>query len=150
MPVETTNILLSQCHPDLQIIIKEVSTTLNIGVATSTIRTEEQQKEFVSKGLSKTLNSKHLKRKLKGYLYPYSCAVDFIPLVGNKVDYSDTNIFCVYAGYIMAVANMLYSKGDITHKIRWGGDWNNNFKTTDETLKDFTHIELVMKEDEYE
>ena len=31
------------------------------------------------------------------------------------------------------------------HKIRWGGDWNNDFAVADNRFDDFPHFELVLK-----
>lgn len=139
-------IMLQQLHPDLQCIFIEVLKTLQYRIAKSTIRTEKQQAEFVAKGVSKTMMSYHLPRVFKELNNKkYVCAIDILPLFENSViDYTDIGAFCFYAGFIMCVADMLYSKGVITHRLRWGGDWNKNYRTLDEKLKDYGHFELVL------
>lgn len=139
-------IMLQQLHPDLQCIFLEVLKTLQYRIASSTIRTKEQQAIFVANGVSKTLNSYHLPRVFKELgNKEYVCAIDILPLFENSIiDYKDTGAFCFYAGFIMCTADMLYSKNIITHRLRWGGDWNNNYRTLDEKLKDYGHFELVL------
>ena len=47
------------------------------------------------------------------------------------------------AGVIDATANDLYEEGAITHKIRWGGNWNSNgIIDLDQSFDDYPHFEL--------
>lgn len=132
--------LLDQCHPDIQKVLKEAIKYFDFTVLDSTIRTEEQQKQFVKEGKSKTLNSKHLKRLVPEYGKEYSFAVDIAPW---PIDWEDRECFCLLAGYILGIANLFYSKGEIEHTFRYGGDWNKNNKTTDEKFSDLPHFEII-------
>jgi peptidoglycan L-alanyl-D-glutamate endopeptidase CwlK len=65
-----------------------------------------------------------------------SLAVDVLPY---PVDWRDTARFARLFGHFERIA---FQRGI---DIRWGGDWNNNFRTADERLIDMPHIELVLK-----
>lgn len=69
---------------------------------------------------------------------PHSKAFDFAPHLGSeiRIPWSDTHLFAVVAGVFFAAASQL----DL--KLRWGGDWNMNGLTTDQTFMDWGHLEL--------
>ena len=137
--------LLEQCHPDLQRVMKEVIKYFDFTVLDSTIRTEEEQKKFVKEGKSKTLNSKHLKRLVPEYGKEYSFAIDIAPYYNTvpHIDWDDRESFCYLAGFISGISNYLFCKGEISHRIKWGGDWSMNNKTIDEKFSDLPHFELI-------
>lgn len=137
--------LLEQCHPDLQKVLKEVIKYFDFTILDSTIRTEEEQKQLVKEGKSKTLNSKHLKRLVPEYGKEYSFAVDIAPYYSTipHIVWEDRESFCLLAGYVLGIANYLYERGEIEHKIKFGGDWNRNNKTTDENFSDLPHFEII-------
>jgi peptidoglycan L-alanyl-D-glutamate endopeptidase CwlK len=92
-------------------------------------RSEAQQKINVAKGVSKTLESKHV--------YPLdkpSLAVDVAPY---PVKWNDTERFYAFSGFVigMAVATGI--------KLRWGGDWDSDRDFSDQTFNDLVHFELV-------
>ncbi|HEY6022393.1 MAG TPA: M15 family metallopeptidase [Candidatus Paceibacterota bacterium] len=87
------------------------------------LRTEEEQRMNLAAGKSWTLHSKHLIGK----------AVDLAPW---PIHWADTEMFCVLAGVMRAVA---FRYGV---KLRWGGDWNRNNSTTDEKSRDYGHFEI--------
>lgn len=73
---------------------------------------------------------------------PHSKAFDFAPHLGKqiKIPWEDTHLFAVVAGIFFAAAQKL------DMKIRWGGDWNMNGLTLDQTFMDWGHMEI----EEYE
>jgi peptidoglycan L-alanyl-D-glutamate endopeptidase CwlK len=87
------------------------------------VRTIEEQKINVARGKSWTMKSKHLEGK----------AVDLAPW---PVNWNDTEMFCVLAGVMRAVAHIAGVR------LRWGGDWNQNSSTTDERNRDYGHFEI--------
>jgi|TARA_Y100000310_G_scaffold282832_1_gene304374 peptidoglycan L-alanyl-D-glutamate endopeptidase CwlK len=87
------------------------------------VRTLETQKEYVAKGVSKTLKSKHLEGR----------AVDIAPY---PIDYDDTERFVYLGGFILGVASQLGIK------IRWGLDWDSDTYTKDTGFRDEGHFEL--------
>lgn len=72
------------------------------------LRTIETQKEYVKKGVSKTMNSYHL----TGH------AVDLAPLENGAIDWNNTK------GQFDSVAKaMKQAAKDLGVQIEWGGDW---------------------------
>ena len=110
---------LSGVHPDLVAVVKraiqitEVDFTVIEG-----IRSRERQKQLVSKGASKTMNSRHI----TGH------AVDMVPW---PIDWDDLERFEIMAEAMKQAAEEL----DIP--IVWGGDWK--------TFYDGPHFELDRK-----
>lgn len=66
-----------------------------------------------------------------------SLALDFAPIFGKVIPWNDTHIFAVVAGCFMAAGQELGSP------IRWGGDWDSDGSTKDQTLMDWGHVELA-------
>lgn len=132
--------LLDQVHPDLQLVLTCAIKYIDFTVLDSTIRTKEQQAQYVKEGKSKTMNSKHLKRLVPEYDKEYSLAVDCCPY---PIDFNDRESFCLMAGYILGIAKVLKSEGMIHSDIVWGGDFNNNSRTKDEKFSDCPHFEVL-------
>jgi peptidoglycan L-alanyl-D-glutamate endopeptidase CwlK len=126
---------LSTAHQDLQTLFYEVIKHVDCKVLEGHRNQADQEAAF-NAGNSKL----H---------YPYgkhnaipSNAVDVAPF---PVDWKNTARFFWFAGIVMGIAEMLYAQGKITHKIRYGGDWNCNYDITDEKgLKDLVHFELRL------
>lgn len=94
-------------------------------------RGEDEQNEAFQKGASKLRfpYSKHNSLPSK--------AVDVAPWFPDiKIDWKDSAAFARLAGYIQRIAD---EQGT---KIRWGGDWDGDWKTADERFLDLPHIEL--------
>lgn len=66
---------------------------------------------------------------------PYSYAVDFAPWVNGEIPWGETHIFAAIAGAIMAAANYL------GEPLEWGGDWDSDGSTDDQTLMDWGHLQ---------
>lgn len=112
-------------HPDL---VKVANRALELSpidfTITEGLRTVARQKELVAKGLSKTMNSRHI----TGH------AVDFVPL---PVDWDKVEPF-------ITVANCFLQAGkELGVALRWGGDWNMNGDWKDEKFRDLPHVELL-------
>jgi len=68
---------------------------------------------------------------------PHSKAFDFAPYVDEvKIPWEDTHLFAVVAGVFLSAAI------DLGIKLRWGGDWNMNGLTTDQSFMDWGHLEI--------
>ncbi len=137
---------LETCDTRLQIVLKDAIEEFDFSILEGK-RSLEQQLKNVRKGVSKTLNSKHV--------YPLvepSLAVDIAPYplmwpqrpkglskllmktVGKYV--KQTARFYLLAGYILGRAR----SHDI--KLRWGGDWDGDGDIFDQTFDDTPHFEL--------
>lgn len=118
---------LTEAHPDLSKLFAEVAKHVAIQVLDSK-RGEAAQMLAVHTGRSKVTfgNSAHN--------YVPSIAVDVVPL---PLDWSTPAPFIRLAqDWVLPLAKKMGIP------IRWGGDWNMNGKTTDETFIDLPHYEL--------
>lgn len=151
---------LGTLHKDLQTVLNvaiqqcEVDFTITEGY-----RPPEKQFEYYKKGRKLgtdgkwiVVNPKGIITNVDGYKvkgnhnYNPSLAVDIAVFVPNKPGLTyDLAHLSYIAGSIMRIADSLYEKGDITHKIRWGGDWNFNGDFSDSRLPDKPHFELITK-----
>ncbi|ORM68536.1 hypothetical protein HA48_20340 [Pantoea wallisii] len=89
-------------------------------------RSLERQRMLVAKGLSKTLNSKHLTGE----------AVDLVPLIKGHLTWEDRAAFRLIRNAMFDAA----SKQDV--QIRWGGDWG-KYSENDNPFYDGAHFELI-------
>lgn len=135
---------LSTVHPDLALICRHV---LDTGIMDFSIvegaRSLTRQKALVEKGVSKTLNSKHLIQN-DGFahavdLYPYPVDMGRVRS-GNAVEICR---FGLLAGMFLLTAQHLRETGQITSHIRWGGDWDTDGQTLDHRFFDAPHFEIV-------
>lgn len=67
---------------------------------------------------------------------PCSLAIDFAPWINGAVPWSDTHAFAVVAGVFFAAAK----EREVT--LRWGGDWDMDGSTEDQTFMDWGHVEI--------
>ena len=125
---------LNTCHPDLQKILKYAIQFYDITILEG-VRTKERQQQLVDSGMSKTLDSKHLKQP-DGYSHAVDCAI-------WPVDWNDRERFVLLQGFLKGVAEMMYSKGEISHKVRLGVDWDNDGNIKEHSFFDGPHIEIV-------
>ena len=112
---------LEGVHPDLVRVVNLAIelTEVDFGV-TEGMRTIEKQREYVARGASKTMNSRHL----TGH------AVDLVAYVGAEVRW-DWPLYHKIADAMKRAANSLGVP------IVWGGDWR--------SFKDGPHFELDRK-----
>lgn len=101
-------------------------------------RGEAQQNALEASGASRKRfpESKH-NREAGGR--PESWALDFAPWVDGRIYWDDTHMFALVAGVFLAAAALRPRPVE----LRWGGDWDSDGKTTDQTLMDWGHIELI-------
>lgn len=131
---------LSTCHEDLQLIMNTAIdlSPVDFGIADGH-RPVERQLKYFNDGKSKIDG---VNKKGKHNYFP-SLAVDFYPYVNGKADYSHETVSYV-SGFIMGIASMLLKQGRVTHKIRWGGNWDMDGEIlTDQSFDDRPHIELL-------
>lgn len=118
---------LSTCDSRLQLIFREVIKEIDITILCGH-RTKEEQEDALRRGTSTKAwpLSRH-------NLLP-SKAIDAAPF---PIDWKDSARFAWMAGYVMRVA------WELKIPVRWGGDWNQNGRTSDERLVDMPHFELI-------
>ncbi|QYC52445.1 hypothetical protein [Salmonella phage SSBI34] len=122
---------LNGVHPDLVKVVKLAITKTKFDFTViEGVRSREKQAENVRKGVSKTMNSRHL----TGH------AVDIAPLIGGKIPWDDKGKFNELSETMFKCAD------ELGVAIRWGGDWNENGEWKDERFYDGPHFELRRKE----
>lgn len=116
---------LQGVHPDLVKVVELALTLSEVDFKViEGVRTKERQRQLFKQGATKTLNSRHL----TGH------AVDLVPL---PLDWNNLDAFGKVAKAMFAAAKQLKVP------IRWGGDWNRNGRSDDETFYDGPHFELL-------
>ena len=133
---------LETCHPDLQTLFNAVITVVDCSVTCGYRNKEDQEKAFNS-GNSK-VHYPHGKHNSNP-----STAVDVYPY---PIDFNNLSRFYYLAGWVLAKAEILRNVGEITNKIRWGGNWkglNNgkidfSYNMRKDVLNDLPHYELIQ------
>lgn len=133
---------LNTCHKDLQLICEEVIKNIDFTV-TEGAREDAKQMQYFKEGKSKLDGVKQRSKHQVTKEEPLSYAVDIAPY---PVDYSNKAKslarFYHLAGYMFQASAKLLEEGKITHKIRWGGNWDGDFDFADQNFDDLPHFEL--------
>lgn len=128
-------------HRDWQLILSVLQTWVDHTIIEGH-RPREQQRAVFEAGLSKVdwPNSKH-------NTIP-SMAVDVAPWVRElrRVEWEDHYAICRLWGMIDLIAKQLLAASLITHRVRWGGDWDMDGRSKDQKFMDLVHGELVPAE----
>lgn len=127
---------LAQAHPDIQIVCNELINVMDVSVL-CTYRSEQEQNDCYSRGASKLRfpYSRHNRKP--------SLAIDLQPYPRPLEDKELRLECCLMAGYFLGIAYLLRSQGIIKSHFRWGGDWNQNNKISDESFSDMFHFEII-------
>ena len=128
---------LETCHKDLQVLFNHVIENIDCSVLCGH-RGEKEQNEAVASGRSKA-NYPHGKHNASP-----SNAIDVAPY---PIDWNDNERFYYFAGFVLATAKILKDIGEISHNIRWGGNWrgirNGVIDFSKNTFDDLPHFELL-------
>lgn len=137
---------LNTCHPDIQKILYRLIKFYDFSILEG-LRTTQRQQELYFDGKS-TLNgidklSKHQGRDSSGVSY----AVDIMPWKKASNAFSghekDDRRFYMMMGMVKAISEQLIAEGLITHKVRFGLDWDNDDTFRDQNFDDLPHFELI-------
>ena len=131
---------LSTCHIDLQRIINEAIqiSDIDFGVSEGN-RSVELQQQYFNEGKSK-IDGINKKGK---HNYVPSMAVDIYPYFENGAKWDNEHLSYL-SGIIHAVSEILLKENKITHRIRWGGNWDmDGIILLDQTFDDRPHFELI-------
>lgn len=125
---------LETCHGELQIICLELSKTRDCTVVWGTRSLADQQKAYDS-GASKMKpgKSKHNRNP--------SDAVDIVPAAAIKLWAQKKDLPA--SEYQQFAKEFLKIAKRYGIEIRWGGDWDRDGDSSDQTFMDFAHFERV-------
>ena len=117
---------LESCDKRLQDVFNEVIKHVDCSVLEGS-RSEERQNKLFKEGKTKVQypNGRH-------NAYP-SMAVDVTPY---PVDWNDRERQTLFAGFVIGIARSMGIS------LRWGGDWDMDFKVMDNRFDDFPHFEI--------
>lgn len=135
---------LATCHPDLQRLFHEVIKHWDCTVLEGK-RSFARQRRNVLKGVSKTLDSKHV--------YPLDAPSDAVDVAPYPLKWprrpADTStaelerwmkeyaLFYYFAGFVLGTAQQMGIA------IRHGGDWDGDRELKDQDFDDLPHFERV-------
>jgi len=123
---------LDTCHKDLREIFEIVLKYFDNSILTGHRDKVEQNKAYYAKKSDlKWPYSKHNSMPSK--------AIDVAPY---PIDWDDKHRFYYFAGYVKAISEILRESNVISHRLRWGGDWDNDKDLDDQLLYDLVHFEL--------
>lgn len=142
---DRTKTYLRDLHPLVRLLVCKAHEISPLHIKHSVIsgfRSTEEQKKLYDKGASKRDGLHRLSyHQAMIFNIPSSLAIDFIPLrtdgTFQNEDWNDTQRFSRIAAIYQAAAKTLGVA------IEWGGDWNSDTFSTDETFRDYGHIQLV-------
>lgn len=149
---------LSRCHPDLALVLNLALKRSNVdfGIYESSRTIAEQQKYFNDGASSINPQAYQTKEDLakvaKHIVIPEHIYFKWSRAVDIKVSESHNGERLTFdyvhlsylAGVITSVAKELFQQGEITHIIRWGGDWDSDgVIALDHKLKDLVHFEII-------
>lgn len=127
---------LNSCHPDLITLFKEVVKFRDCKILEG-YRGKELQDEAYERGASKL---KYPNGKHNGIP---SMAVDVTPFLRvDPINLNDIPRHIYFGGFVMGIADTLFDEGKITHRVRWGGDWDGDLNPKDGW--DYVHFELIV------
>jgi peptidoglycan L-alanyl-D-glutamate endopeptidase CwlK len=119
--------------PRLQAVMHAACEVMDFTVVCGARGQAEQDQAFAEgKSKAKYPNSKH--NVLPGQ--QYSRAVDIVPFFPDGIDWKDSLAFARLAGVVLTMA---HAQGV---RVRWGGDWDRDGRSADETFRDLPHFEL--------
>jgi peptidoglycan L-alanyl-D-glutamate endopeptidase CwlK len=123
-------------HPELQILFTWVILLKDVSLIEGH-RPNARQAVLLAAGKTKVGPGKSKHNKIP------SEAVDQIPYPFSQADWHDGFKFHLHAGFILGIAAILYEMKIMNRRIRWGGDWDKDWETSDNMFDDFPHIELI-------
>lgn len=136
---------LNSCHKDIQTIMNKLIEIYDFKILEG-LRTTEQQVKYFKDGKSK-LDGIIKKSKHQDDGSGKSMAIDIMPYSRDTNAFSgkikDNARFYFMAGIVFAITEELYEQNLITHKIRWGGDWDSDSLFDDNSFDDLPHFELI-------
>ena len=151
--------ILSTAHPLLIKLFTRVGETFPTTILEA-LRSRERQEKNVAKGVSKTMNSRHLHDPAEavdaapdGFTWPNAPKLRrrIASVVGTMQPEQAAEVQALVDAYVKEVALWYYWNGHVSGiaaemniPIRQGCDWNGNRAIDDQTFDDLPHTELKL------
>lgn len=114
-------------HPDLVAVVRRAAEIMPGGfILTEGLRSKERQRELFAKGLSKTMNSRHL----------VGLAVDFAPLIDADGD-GKKEVTWKTQAFLPVIKAFKQAATELNIAVDYGAEWR--------TFKDYPHAELSRR-----
>lgn len=129
---------LQTCHEDLQLVAHRAlaMSTIDFAIIWG-LRGREAQNEAFATGASKKQWPESMHNGKPEEDYRVSHAFDFAPWIGGTIPWDD-------AGAFYAVAAVILAAGKCERvPLRYGGDWDRDGLTRDQSFFDLGHIERI-------
>ena len=120
-------IKLAECDERIQRVFNEVINTVDCTLLVGH-RNQEDQETMKETGRSQLQWPDSSHNKLP------SLAIDAI---GYPIDWNDRERITLFAGFVLGTAKQMGID------LIWGGDWNVNWQTADNSFDDLVHFQLV-------
>jgi peptidoglycan L-alanyl-D-glutamate endopeptidase CwlK len=120
-------IKLAECDERIQRVFNEVIKTVDCTLLVGH-RNQEDQETMKETGRSQLQWPDSSHNKLP------SLAIDAI---GYPIDWNDRERITLFAGFVLGTAKQMGID------LIWGGDWNVNWQTADNSFDDLVHFQLV-------
>ena len=132
---------LNECRGDLQVIFDEVIKIIDCSVIEGHRPQVEQDKAFAEeRSKVRWPNSMHNREpSLAADVAPYPIIWGDEPGIDRQ---KAIGRFYLLGGIVIGTAHQLFLEGKITHKVRWGGDWDMDGDIMDQRFEDLVHFEL--------
>ena len=135
---------LETCHPDIQLILRELIKYYDFSVLEG-LRTRERQQLLFSQGRSKLDGINKLSKHQSEDGVSRAC--DIMPWKRSTNAFSghekDDRRFYMMQGMVKAISLRLLEEGKISHRVRFGLDWDGDDTYRDQTFDDLPHFELI-------
>lgn len=140
---------LHTCHIDMQLIMRESLkvSQVDFGISEGE-RSDEKQQYYYASGRTRPgpilTNKDGINKKSKHQKKP-SPATDIYAYVARKPELSYSSVYLAYlGGVITSVAQKLLNEGRISHKIRWGANFDMDKMIFEKNnFIDAPHFELI-------
>ena len=139
---------LATAHDDLQKLFEEIIKYFDCTVLYGHRTPKEQfqlykkgreykQGQWVKTGPVVTYKDGYVKKSKHNY-FP-SLAVDIVPY---PIDWSDVNRMRYFAGFVLGIAQQMYNRGEILHRVVSGFDWDSDTELKDTRFQDGPHFQI--------
>ena len=127
--------VLGELDERLQAVCNKAIRRIDFSLISGLRTTQEQQALYFANPPRSHIDGVVKRSKHQAGVYGKAGAFDFIP--SPFTTWGDTQLFTAYASFIIGIGHGLGIP------LRWGGDWDRDFRWRTNAFNDLPHIELV-------